>query len=66
MSLEPLLARAEPIGLQAAEHARDRILARAVLPDDVRAERINGGIALTGKRLRLRVITNLALRNFAR
>lgn len=66
MSLEPLLARAEPIGEKAAQTARDRILARADLPEDVQAETIGNGIAITGKRLRYRIITDPIIRSFAR
>jgi hypothetical protein len=66
MSLETLLARAEPIGLQAAEKARDRILTRFSPPAGVRAEAIKDGILLSGKRLRHRLMIDPALRNFAR
>jgi hypothetical protein len=66
VSLERLVARAEPIAAEAAERTRDRILARAQLPAGVQAQAISDGILLSGKRLRLRMMTDPALRNFAR
>lgn len=66
MSLEGVAGRAEPIGDDAARKARDHILARSNLPIDISAEPIEGGIVLSGKRLRYRYITDPALRNYVR
>lgn len=60
-----LEARAEHLGQRAATQVRDRIIRRADLPRDVRVEAVDGGIAITGKRLRRRMIDDAALRNFA-
>jgi hypothetical protein len=64
MKLEALQPRAEISGEQAAERARDRILARADLPAGIFARAISGGIMLTGKGLIRRIITDPKLRNF--
>ncbi len=66
VSLETLAPRAEQLGADIARKARDRILARKDPPSGVRAQAIDGGIVLSGKRLRRRLITDPALRNFAR
>jgi hypothetical protein len=66
VSLEKLALRAEHIGDEAARKARDQILAQKDPPMGVRAEPVEGGIALTGKRLRRRMITDPQLRNYAR
>jgi hypothetical protein len=66
VSLDTLEPYASTIGNEAARKARDRILTRADPPPGVQAQAIDGGIALTGKRLRRRMITDPALRNFAR
>jgi hypothetical protein len=64
--LDNVFQRAETIGDDAARKARDHILLRAETPPGVRAQAIDGGVALTGKKLRHRFITDPALRNFAR
>jgi hypothetical protein len=66
VSLETLEPRATAIGDEAARKARDHILTRAHPPAGVQVQAIDGGIALTGKRLRRRMITDPQLRNFAR
>jgi hypothetical protein len=66
MSFEALLARGQSIGDKAQNKVRDQILARADLPDGVAARAVPGGIAITGKRLRHRMMTDTNLRNFAR
>ncbi len=65
MRLSQIEARAEEIGRRAAANARDRIVRGADLPNGVAIQAINGGIAITGKRLRRRMIDNPKLRNFA-
>ena len=66
MSLEALIPRAQLLGDDAVRKARDEILNRNDPPPGVRAEAIDGGIVLTGKRLRRRLITDPELRNYAR
>jgi hypothetical protein len=66
MSLERLLQRAENGGRRAADDARNRILRRAELPAGITASAIEGGIVLSGKRLRRRIIEDPKLRNFTR
>jgi hypothetical protein len=66
VSLETLEPRVTSIGEKAARKARDHILTRADPPPGVQVQAIDGGIALTGKRLRRRMITDTQLRNFAR
>jgi hypothetical protein len=64
--LERLATKAEDIGERAATKARDRILASGAVPKGVRVEAVDGGIALSGKALRRRMITDPQLRNFGR
>ena len=66
MSLEALISRAQLLGDDAVRKARDEILNRNDPPPGVRVEAIDGGIVLTGKRLRHRLITDPELRNYAR
>jgi hypothetical protein len=66
MTLDRLSARASAIASRAADEARDRILSAATVPPGVIAERIDGAIALSGKRLRSRMIADPNLRNFGR
>lgn len=65
MKLAGLEARAEHLGQRAAAQVRDRIIRHADLPRDVGIESVDGGIAITGKRLRRRMVDDPALRNFA-
>jgi hypothetical protein len=58
-------AAGEAIGRRAAKAAAERIVRRARLPPDVEIAAHEGGITITGKRLRRRIITDPALRNFA-
>lgn len=64
MSLERLTAHGDIIGEKAAVQARDQILARADTAQGVSAEPVEGGIALTGKGLRRRMLDDPQLRNF--
>lgn len=66
MSLERLAAKGDDIGESAADLARDGLLAKVKLTPGVAAEAIDGGIALTGKALRRRYITDPNLRNIGR
>ena len=64
--LEKLTDRGERIGAAAARAAAARIIARAGLPPDVRAEAVEEGIAISGRGLRHRLVRDERLRNFAR
>lgn len=55
----------DAIGRRAADALRDRIMRRARLPEDVTMKAVGGGIEITGKRLRRRMIDDPKLRNFA-
>ncbi len=66
MSLEPLAARGERIGVDAAARVRDRMIANAVLPAGIDIASAPEGIALTGKRLRHRFVTDPDVRNLIR
>lgn len=66
MSLERLAARGERVGVEAAERARDRLIARAEAPPGINIAPLTDGIALSGKRLRHRFVTDPKLRNFVR
>ena len=63
--LEKLFPAAERRADQAVKRQIDR-LAQTPTPPGVTAEPIEGGIALTGKRLRRRLINDPQLRNFGR
>jgi hypothetical protein len=65
LKLAGLETRAEHLGQRAAAQVRDRIIRRANLPNDIRIEAANGGIVITAKRLRRRMIDDPTLRNFA-
>lgn len=66
MRLEALIARAKMIGDRVALRRRDRIIANADLPRDVRIEAAANGIILSGRRLRFRMINDTRLRNIVR
>jgi hypothetical protein len=65
MKLQRTEARGNDIGRRAAASAAQRIVARANLPADVAIVASEGGVTITGKRLRRRIITDPAIRNFA-
>lgn len=66
MSLERLAARGQRIGAEAVERARDRLIARAEAPPGINIATLPDGIALSGKRLRHRFVTDPKLRNIIR
>jgi hypothetical protein len=63
--LEKLTAAAERRAATAVARQIER-LAKTPTPPGVRAEPTDGGIALTGKALRRRMLTDPKLRNFGR
>lgn len=65
MKTDTLLRRANQMGAAAAERHCDR-LRETNPPAGVRIDRVEGGISLSGKRLRLRMLTDPILRNFGR
>ncbi len=65
MKLMNIEAQGGAIGQRAADALRDRIVRRAKLPADVTIKAVNGGIEITGKRLRRRMMDDAQLRNFA-
>lgn len=65
MSLERLAARGDRIGHEAAAR-QIRRLEQVAAPSGVATEAIDGGIALSGKRLRRRMLDDPQLRNFGR
>lgn len=66
MTFEKLVVRANLIAVNAAGEAQDRLMRTAILPAGVTAERAEGGIVISGKRLRRQMITDPQLRNFGR
>lgn len=66
MRFAALIARAGVTGQRAAARRRDGIIANADLPRDVRIKAGADGIILSGRRLRLRMINDVRLRNIAR
>ncbi len=65
MKLLRVEARADAIGQRAVADSVQRILRRAKPPRDVTLEAVGGGVTITGKRLRRRMIDDPRLRNFA-
>jgi hypothetical protein len=65
MKLQQTAARGDAIGRRAAAEITERIVRNANVPSDVAITKIDGGIVITGKRLRSRWINDPALRNFA-
>ncbi len=66
MSLERLTARGEQAGAAAAIRARDRLIARAIVPPGLELAPVPEGIALSGKRLRHRFVTDPKWRDVIR
>ncbi len=66
MSLERLAVRGERVAADATVRARDRLIARADPPPGVQVASVPDGIALSGKRLRHRFVTDPKLRNLIR
>ena len=66
MMLNRLQARLAAIGDAAAKAKRDQILARIQPPRGVQISATDGGILLSGRRLRRRLITDSNLRNLTR
>jgi hypothetical protein len=66
MTFERLAKQADAIAIRAADDARDRLLAAATVPPGVTARSMEGGIVLSGKRLRRRMIADPNVRNFGR
>jgi hypothetical protein len=65
MKLQRTEARGNDIGRRAVLAATERIVRSASLPADVAIAASEGGVTITGKRLRRRIISDPALRNFA-
>ena len=65
MKLQRLEMRGGAIGRRAANAASERIIRRANLPPDVEITQTDGGLVIAANRLRRRIITDPALRNFA-
>ena len=65
MKLSQIEAHADAIGQRAVADTVQRISRRAKLPRDITLEAVDGGVAITGKRLRRRMIDDPRLRNFA-
>jgi hypothetical protein len=65
MTFERLQHRAVAAGHRAADAAAARIAARANVPPDVTIIKDGSDVIITAKHLRVRVITDPALRNFA-
>lgn len=65
MKSERIAQKADEIGARAAAQHSESLCATA-LPIGVRAEPVDGGVRLSGKRLRLRMLTDPLLRNFGR
>ncbi len=65
MKLQQTEARGDEIGRRAAAQVTERIIRRAHVPSDVAITKTDGGITISGKRLRSRLINDPALRSFA-
>jgi len=65
MKADRIAQKADEIGARAAARHIETLGATA-LPIGVRAECVEGGVRLSGKRLRLRMLTDPLLRNFGR
>jgi hypothetical protein len=69
MKLRQIETRAFESGERAVTNIIRRIVSRTVtrgdVPSDVTVAGVNGGVAITGKRLRRRMIDDPKLRNFA-
>ena len=65
MKLQRLEMRGGAIGRRAATSITERIIQRAKLPPDVEIAQTDGGVVIAANRLRRRIITDPALRNFA-
>ena len=63
--LAALTDKAGEIGERAVARAQERLIARAVLPDDVSLSADAQGLILSGKALRRRRLNDPRLRNFA-
>jgi hypothetical protein len=66
MMLTRLQGRLASIATAAASAARDRIIARVQPPRGVQVSASDGGITLSGRRLRRRFITDPSLRRLLR
>lgn len=65
MKLQQTEARGDAIGRRAAAQVTERIVRRGNVPPGVTIAATQGGIAVSGKRLRSRWINDAELRNFA-
>ena len=65
MKSDRIAQKAREIGARAAAQHCETLRATP-LPPGVRAECVDGGVQLSGKRLRLRMLTDPLLRNFGR
>lgn len=65
MNTERLMAKAEALGAARAQQVSDRLMATD-LPQGVRAERSEEGVALVAQNLRSRMLDDALLRSFGR
>ena len=61
---ETLMAKAEGLAQRRVRAVRHRLLT-TVVPDGVAVVRVDSGISLSGRSLRMRFITDVRLRSFA-
>ncbi len=66
MKFDKLLSFAKRIALKLAARQIERILAKADHPKDVTLERTDSGVAIEGKDLKARTVTDADVRNIAR
>jgi hypothetical protein len=66
MKFEKLLARAKRIALKLAQREIERILAKKDVPTGVKVSATEEGVALEGRDLKARVVTDPAVRNITR
>jgi hypothetical protein len=66
MKFEKLLARAKRIALKLAQREIACILAKTDRPADVKVSASEDGVALEGRNLKARVVTDPSVRNIAR
>jgi hypothetical protein len=66
MKFDKLLGFAKRIALTLVAREVERVLAKADRPKDVTLERVDGGVAVEGKDIKARTVTDAAVRNIAR
>ncbi len=66
MKLDKILGFAKRTALKLAAREIARILAKSDRPKDVSVQAVDGGIAVEGKNLKARTVTDAAVRDIAR